>query len=81
MAYDAATGDVVMFGGVERFTGTYGGTWTWNGSAWTQQHPAVSPPSRADAAMAYDAATGDVVLFGGHGDGSHTACSDTWIWG
>lgn len=33
MAYDAATGDVVMFGGVERFTGTYGGTWTWNGSA------------------------------------------------
>jgi len=31
--------------------------------------------------MAYDAATGDVVLFGGHGDGSHTAFSDTWTWG
>ncbi len=64
MAYDAATGDVVLFGGAGRH-GRLGGTWTWDGSTWTKQAPATSPPARDGASMAYDAATGTVVLFGG----------------
>ena len=48
MAYDAATGTVVLFGGygpgVER---RLGGTWTWDGSTWTKQSPAASPPARS----------------------------------
>ena len=75
MAYDAATGTVVLFGGVKDSGGTLADTWTWDGTTWTQQHPATSPPARYDAAMAYDAATGTVVLFGG--GGAAPACSVT----
>jgi hypothetical protein len=82
MAYDAATGTVVLFGGTRPSqTGgapqIYGDTWTWNGTTWTQQHPATSPPARYGATMAYDAATGDVVLFGGNGNAN---LDDTWTW-
>jgi hypothetical protein len=78
MAYDAATGTMVLFGGAG--FGVSGGTWTWDGSTWTQQHPAASPPARYDAMMAYDAATGDVLLFGGFGANGRWR-GDTWIWG
>ena len=68
IAYDAATGVVVLFNGS-------GKTWTWNGGSWQQQFPASSPPApRGLAAMAYDADLGEVVLFGG------ANYTDTWAW-
>jgi len=74
MAYDAANGTVVLFGG-----GDLNDTWAWDGTTWTEQHPATSPPARAfGASMAYDAATGTVVLFGG--DSGHGQLNDTWTW-
>jgi len=77
MAYDAATGTVVMFGGVNK--GKYlGDTWTWNGSAWAKRAPAKAPSARQGAAMAYDAATGTVVMFGGVNNGTYLG--DTWTW-
>ena len=78
MAYDAATGTVVLFGGAGRRGSMLGGTWTWDGTTWTKQAPATSPPARSDAAMAYDAATGTIVLFGGYGD--RGGLGDTWTW-
>jgi Galactose oxidase, central domain len=84
MAYDAATGTVVLFGGDGNF-GNFdllSDTWAWDGSTWTQQHPATSPPPRDSAPIAYDAATGTVVLFGGQGTGPGAPLlSDTWAWG
>jgi hypothetical protein len=77
MAYDAANSTVILFGG-EHSGGYLKGTWTWNGTTWTQHHPATSPPPRANASMAYDAATGTVVLFGGDRTGRHF--NDTWTW-
>jgi hypothetical protein len=79
MAYDAATGEVVLFSGEKR-TGLLGDTWAWNGSTWTKQTPATSPPARFGAAMAYDAATRDVVLFGGLGGPRPGALGGTWVW-
>ena len=78
MAYDAATGTVVLFGG----NGNSSGTWTWDGTTWTEQHPAVHPPARDFAAMAHDAATGTVVLFGGNSLGAvpEHLFADTWTW-
>jgi hypothetical protein len=76
MAYDAATGTVVLFGGQSR-TGRFGDTWTWDGTTWTQQHPAASPPALTEASMAYDAATGTVVLFGGY---NGQRLGQTWTW-
>ena len=63
MAYDAATGTIVLFGGAA--SRLLRDTWTWDGSTWTKQAPATSPPARSAASMAYDAATGTIVLFGG----------------
>jgi hypothetical protein len=84
MAYDAATGTVVLFGGdVGIYEGPgsslVGDTWTWNGTTWTKQDPAVHPSARSMAAMAYDAATGTVVLFGGEGTNDETL-GGTWTW-
>jgi hypothetical protein len=81
IAYDAATGTVVLFGGYTRTasgTVTFGDTWTWDGLTWTKRAPATSPPARSGASMAYDAATGTVVLFGG--GGANSSLSDTWTW-
>ena len=63
MAYDAADQSIVLFGGQSR-TEALDDTWTWNGSGWTQQHPATSPPALENAQMAYDPVTHDVILVG-----------------
>lgn len=76
MVYDATTGNVVLFGGLN--VSALADTWTWNGSAWIEQTPSASPPALADASMVYDAATHDVVLFGGEGNGGPS--SQTWLW-
>jgi hypothetical protein len=81
MAYDPATGDTVLFGGVQVTSGPevlLGDTWTWDGSTWSQVFPSASPPALYSASFAYDDATNDLVLFGGisaNGD-----LSETWIW-
>ena len=76
ITYDAAAGNLVLFGGL---TGSAndGGTWTWNGSTWTQR-ALGAPPARNDASMAYDPATGQVVLFGGQNTTGFL--DDTWTW-
>jgi hypothetical protein len=63
MAYDAANGSVVLFGGQSR-TRSLDDTWTWDGSAWTQAHPATSPPALDNAQMTYDPVTHDLLLVG-----------------
>jgi hypothetical protein len=78
-AYDAATGQIVLFGGFEQ-PGAFwiDETWTWEGSDWTKQEPAHSPPGLVDASSAYDAADGEVVLFGGAGMSG--PLDETWTW-
>jgi hypothetical protein len=73
MVYDAAHGEVVLFGGLRRGV-VLGDTWTWDGVAWKQRHPVVSPPARNGEGLAYDAARQQVVLFGG------SKLNDTWTW-
>src|SRR3954452_9159251 len=60
MAFDPATGQLVLLGGFD--AGLLGDTWVWTGATWVQQFPATSPPARADASMAFDPATGQLVL-------------------
>ena len=80
MAYDAATGTTVLFGGEKDRPGGTGlsGTWTWNGSAWAYHSLAIHPSARGNVAMAY-AATGTVVLFGGESSNGRVL-GDTWAW-
>jgi hypothetical protein len=79
LAYDAARGVVVLFGGLDggRTNGQLlGDTWEWNGNAWTQV-ATTGPSARLGAAMVHDARRGVVLLFGGS-DG--TFRDDTWEW-
>ncbi len=73
MAYDAARGEVVMFGG------GFGNdrTWVWDGTVWEEKHPVMSPPGRTGHGMAYDRSRQAVILYGGW---SGTELSDTWSW-
>ena len=80
MAYDPVSKKIVVFGGIGN---TYrNDTWTFDGTAWTKEHPPMAPPVRTGAAMLFDRKTKKVVMFGGY-DGGHTNASflrDTWLW-
>ncbi|HEY3926691.1 MAG TPA: cell wall-binding repeat-containing protein [Acidothermaceae bacterium] len=90
LGYDAATKQVVMFGGFGDPTcpqtdAAYSldDTWTWNGSIWTQQHPATVPPQATDGCAAYDPASGHLIMFGGNDvipTAGGEAFGDTWQW-
>ncbi|NNN03693.1 MAG: hypothetical protein HKL87_06850, partial [Acidimicrobiaceae bacterium] len=78
MAYDPATGTIVLFGGSSGGT-LSGHTWTWNGSTWSQVTTSTGPSPREGASLAYDPATGTMILFGGL-DNSGGYLNDTWSW-
>ncbi len=80
MAYDAARGQTVVFGGLGRNGGVLADTWAWNGTDWNKQDPDHRPKPRYLADMAYDAARQEVVLFGGNDYGSSGDLRDTWTW-
>jgi hypothetical protein len=82
MAFDAASGQLLMFGGAQFGAGLVD-TWAWTGSDWQQLHPAVSPPSHDVAPFAYDPATRQIVMYGGvsiNAQGDGMAVTDTWTW-
>jgi len=83
LAYDAAIGAEVLFGGnaANPFSGNLGpalaDTWTFDGESWAHLLTAHSPAARQQASMAYDAAHKVVLLFGGV-DNNGTVLNDTW---
>ncbi len=78
MAYDAARGRLVLFGGSDWDDGFVylGDTWEYDGEQWLEISPVNSPSPRAWHAMTYDSDRGRVVLFGGWDD--YDFLSDTW---
>ncbi|MFH2009213.1 MAG: kelch repeat-containing protein [bacterium] len=75
MAYDAAQGAVVLFGG------SYGGafydqTWEYDGATWTLASSAVRPTARQLHGLVYDSARARLVLYGGNYGQADLA--DTW---
>ncbi len=78
MAYDAARGVGVLFGGAT--SGIYlDDTWEWDGTTWAEilPEPDPRPATRAGHTMAYDSDRQVTVLFGGWNGTKH---SDTWEW-
>ena len=78
LAYDAARGVTVLFGGDR----SRNETWTWDGARWTE-HAVSGPPARSVHAMAYDVRRQRVVLFGGGGPGGpglYNSFADVWDW-
>ena len=92
LAFDVASGTSLMFGGRATSPSTtapgayaQAGTWSWDGSMFTQLAPAsASPPARMGFATVYDEQRNQTWLFGGAvttGKGaSRTALDDMWMW-
>ena len=81
MAFDLASGTVVLFGGFANGgSSVLGDTWIWDGRAkrWAERFPATSPSARATT-VAYDAANKQIIIFGGQGPGG-SFLADTWTW-
>jgi hypothetical protein len=75
MAYDPATGTVLLFRGGCCNPGL-GQTWSWNGTTWARLTPPASPPLSDGSSMAYDPATGTVFLLLGY----DYVSDQTWSW-
>jgi hypothetical protein len=79
IAWDAADGYAVLFGGYNAGTTYYNDTWTYVHGTWTNLTGTTNqtPTGRWRASMTYDASDGYVVMFGGTASAG-TALSDTW---
>jgi hypothetical protein len=78
MVYDPSDQTVLLFGG-RSDAGDENDTWIWDGSGWTERHPAHAPTPRSEANLIYDPVTARVVLFGGITD-TDGYQNDTWAW-
>lgn len=76
MAYDAARGRIMLFGGSDGSVYLLD-TWQFDGVTWTQVMSRNVPSPRMDAALAYDAARNLAVLFGGRAH-PNSPFGDTW---
>jgi hypothetical protein len=78
MAYDAADGYVILFGGATAASSALvtHDTWKFLGGSWTNITSSTGPSARFEASMVYDAADGYAVLVGGFGVSG--VLGDTW---
>ncbi len=78
LAYDAARGRVVMFGGTDDGSFQRDETWEWNGRSWRELTPrAGNPTTRVGHALAYDTDHRRLLMFGGT---AGIATNDLWSW-
>jgi PKD repeat protein len=89
LAYDSASSELVLFGGLwtqcpdYTYCGTSPGiylndTWIFNANGWTNVTSAAAPENRGGMAMAYDPFDGSILMFGGFGVAG--PLGDTWAW-
>jgi hypothetical protein len=74
---DEAHGTLVLLG-------EQGDSWTWDGNAWTLQHPSSFPPQRGNAATGFDPIHKLTLFFGGvtgeQGVNQGSYFGDLWGW-
>jgi hypothetical protein len=89
MAYDAARGEIVLFGGFHYADSPtwYSDTWVWDASGWHQHFSDTPPVARAGHLLAYHPALRCVVLVGGAGGKTITSTGynydfrrELWTW-
>jgi hypothetical protein len=76
VATNTSTGQVVMFGGIADVNPN--NTWTYDGTTWTLESPAVQPPLVRAPSAAFDPVLEGVILFGGRSGGVDQ--NTTWLW-
>ncbi len=83
MTWDAASRQLIYFGGETWNSSFSNQTWSWTGNSWLQLRPATSPPHEVGGAMSYDPSSHVVVLFWGPPTPparSAKASDATWQW-
>ena len=82
MTYDAGLGAVVLFGGAANgiWEDFLNDTWVWNGTNWTEIHPATVPPNRYSFGMNYDPLNKAVFMFGGYSPVRRAATPGSSLW-
>jgi hypothetical protein len=76
MAFDAATHQLLLFGGYDAQAGAdLDDTWQWTGSTWSRLITTSHPPD--GSSMAYDTATKQLLALGG---GTASGGAQTWSW-
>jgi hypothetical protein len=76
MVYDAASGESILFSGLDPFEHLVNETWSWNGRKWkllSQQGPA----SRGHFGFVYDPSHEQSLLYGGY---TSTVTDEFWVW-
>jgi hypothetical protein len=85
VAYDEASRQVVIFGGLTSESTFIGDTSTYNGLDWVKQEPTSIPAPRCDNVLAFDPKLHAVVMFGGLATPDELDAggrlNDTWLWG
>ncbi|HSS09984.1 MAG TPA: kelch repeat-containing protein, partial [Acidimicrobiales bacterium] len=79
IAYDDATHQILLFGGLGPAGTVNNATWAWDGTTWLALDPTTSPRARFSASLALNPATHAVVLFGGFALPG-VPLGDTWTW-
>lgn len=75
----SASGEMLLFGGLDAGGATFADLWAWTGQAWVQRACCPGPAARGRAAMVHDAGRNRTVLFGGEVRPLMPR-ADTWEW-
>jgi len=76
MVYDMATGESILFSGLDESENQINETWSWNGTEWkllSQQ----GPESRGHFGFVYDPTHEQILLYGGY---ASTVTDEFWVW-
>jgi hypothetical protein len=83
MATDPSKGSVLLFGGgLSDSFNALADTWSWDGSAWTQLHPSVSPWARRGGTAVADSVDKSILMYGGGWNTQNSGSDfyDLWEW-
>ena len=80
MAFDEASGVVVLFGGRDVNNKSLWDNWKYDGTAWTPVYVGTRPPKRDLTQMVYDPNRKTCILHGGYESDNQKSLSDTWEW-
>ena len=80
LTYDAANGEMVLFGGWIDEDQSFGDTWTYDLTTnnWANMSPPDAPPARCTHAAAFDSAREEVMLYGGYAN--NDTLRDIWTY-
>jgi hypothetical protein len=76
MVYDSASGESILFSGLDPSEQPVNETWSWNGEEWKLLSE-EGPESRGHFGLVYDPSHEQILLYGGY---ASTVTDEFWVW-